>query len=185
MLIKHSAAVHISNNISAVDRKIYNLLVKKAYGELLTKEDHVIYIDEIISRLHDSCYKNYKFVQDSILKLVDSSVKFNVLGRDRKNKWVGAISLLSAAHFIDGCVHYSFPKELSCLLAKPNVYTTLDLQYQKVLKGKYSIALWEFLNEQLDIKKALKVKTNFFDLEVILDLLGVQDTASYQVLSHI
>ena len=38
--IKHSAAIHIENNITFVQRRAFNALLSHAYNELETEEEH-------------------------------------------------------------------------------------------------------------------------------------------------
>lgn len=173
---KHTAAVHISNDLTLVDRRIYNLLIKTAFPKLLDSETHSISIEELLKELgHNKDYNNYRFIKESVKKLVDSSIQFNILGKDKKKKWESAISLLSSAHFTGGVVLYSFPKELSLSFSKPNIYASLNLDYQKKLSSKFTIALWEYCTEQLDSSGSNQVKTSMISLDKLRVLLGATE----------
>jgi plasmid replication initiation protein len=174
-LLKHTAAVHINNDLTSVDRKLYNVLIKKAFNNLLKQDMHSLSIESLLKDLGHENYKNHSFIKDSIQKLVNSSIKFNILGKDKRKKWESAISLLSSAHFSSGIVYYTFPKELSLNFARPSIYANLNLEYQNKLSSKYSVSLWEFCTEQLDSNNSSKLQTNIIPLEKIRELLGAQD----------
>jgi plasmid replication initiation protein len=174
-LFKHTAAIHIQNAMTLVDRQVHNILIKNAFSNMLKQDMHTISIDNLLTELGHSGYKNYTFIKTSIKKLVSNSINFNLLGKDKKKKWESAITLLSSAHFTQGQVYYSFPKELAAALGNPNIYASLNLNYQKNLSSKYAIALWEYCTEQLDSTNQSKIQTEILNLEKLKQLLGATD----------
>lgn len=176
ILYKHTGAVHIANRLSFVERKIYNILMERAYKGLLTEGMHQISIGNLIERLGhiEQSYKNHDFIKTCLFNLVNNSIAFNILGKDKKNKktWDSIASLLSEVHFKDGMITYSFPQALSMLLAKPSIYSPLNLNYQTKFSSKYALALWEFCSEQLSSKRRENVTTDVILLEVLNELLG-------------
>jgi hypothetical protein len=152
---KHTAMVHISNtNLSLVDRKIYNLLLMNASQSGKNTEHYHIELNKLIKGIgHDNLYKNYKFIQESVRKLAGTTVQYNILKKDRKNDWTIIMALFSYAEFKGGILKYSFPEMVRTAISHPNLYTTLNLGYQKALSSKYSMALWEFCNEHIDTGK--------------------------------
>lgn len=175
-LIKHSAAIHISNTINLTERKIYNLLIKNAYSNIRNNKNiHYINISTLLKELGYENSRNYEFIEEAAKKLVNTSITFNILGKDKKRKWQGTFALLADAVPDEGVIKYSFPATIVSAYANPNIYATLDLSFQKVLSSKYSLAMWEFCTEQIDSKKTDYVKTEVFSLFELRGLLGAQE----------
>lgn len=175
MLIKHSGAVHISNEITLVERKIYNVLLKNAYHSLLSKKEQSIRLLDIAQQIGwEEGSSVSQYFRDSIIKLVETSIQWNVLSKDKKNEW-GISTLLASAVIKDGVVYYTYSERLKKLFFTPNIYTTLDLELQKLLKSKHSLALWEFCCEQLDTKRSAYVETDFFDINMLKKIFGINE----------
>ncbi len=186
-LVKHSAAVHISNQITGLERKVYNVLLKNASGKLDEKEEHHISLIELVKEIGWS-KNNFvpQHIRNSIIRLVETSIQWNILGRDKKRKWAVS-TLLASAKISNGVLYYSYSNELKYLLSKPNVYTTLNLDYQRLLKSKYSLALWEFCCEQLDTSKARKDGLEDIDIITLRSILGAESEtySSYKVFNQL
>lgn len=173
-LIKHSAAVHINNKISGVERKVYNILLKNAYADLKNKDEHTMKLNNLASEIGwnpDNFVPQH--LKNSIVKLVETSIQWNILKKDKKGEW-GVSALLASAEIKNGMVKYTYSNALKNLLSKPNVYTTLDLNYQKKLSTKFSLALWEFCCEQLDTNKTNMLQTKFIEISKLRELLGAE-----------
>jgi plasmid replication initiation protein len=173
ILRKHTAVIHISNDLNAVERKIYNVLLSNVKN-CMNNDMFAISIDSILSALGYDLYKNYTYIKSCIMRLVDTSIRLNILGKDKKKKWESAISLLSSVHFSDGIVYYSLPQELSNMIIKPSIYAALNLNYQQKLSSKYSLAFWEFCTEQLDTGQYNKSST-ILSLDQLRELLGANE----------
>src|SRR3989338_7920595 len=70
---KHVAAVHCSNNISLLQRKIFNALLFKAYPQLLKEDFHYISLSEL-STLIDYNSKDSAKLKQALIKNVGSVV---------------------------------------------------------------------------------------------------------------
>lgn len=176
-LVKHSAAVHISNRITGIERKVYNVLLKNASGKLHEKEEYYIPLLELVKEVGWGEEQSVpQHIRSSIIKLVETSIQWNMLGRDKKRKWAVS-TLLASAKISNGILHYSYSNDLRYLLSKPNVYTTLNLDYQKLLKSKYSLALWEFCCEQLDTSNARKKRLEYIDIKTLRSILGAEGSS--------
>lgn len=174
-LAKHTAAIHISNDITAVDRKVYNLLLKNASLGARKGGAYEINIRDIAKDLGYSHSKNYLFIEEIVQKLVDKSITFNLLKKDNKKKWGGSISMLAEAIPDAGVIRYSFPPMLESSFSNPNIYANLNLDYQRNLSSKYSLALWEYCTEQLDRNKKSTLVTDKMSLSVLKTLLGAEE----------
>jgi len=75
-LIKHTAAIHIKSDLSLIDRKVMNILLKNAYETLDTSRYHSIRLNEI-RNLIGWTGKNYSSLKKSLSKLVSTKIEWN------------------------------------------------------------------------------------------------------------
>lgn len=150
-LIKHSAAIHISNSLTLIQRKLFNLLLQNAYPDLLTQETHQIPIPEIKARMrYDS--KNDDPLKDALRVLNQTQLEWNLLQKDREERW-GIGSCLADAEIANGVCEYSYSPKMRKLLGSPTVYARLNLEVQNTFRSKHALALWEFLEDALGARR--------------------------------
>ena len=174
-LIKHTAAIHIKTNLSLVDRKALNILLKNAYDELGKEKYHTIRLSEVKTLIGWNS-KNYEDLKKSLRKLVNSKIEWNILGQDRKNKWFIS-SLLASASIAGGKCTYSFSSHLQDLLKNPNIYGKINLLSQNQFRSKYSLILWEYLSSHLSASKKSSAGTSWIKIKDYRDLMGINDKA--------
>ncbi|RYE15547.1 MAG: RepB family plasmid replication initiator protein [Rickettsiales bacterium] len=178
-LIKHTAAIHVTNTISIIERKISNILLKNSFQNLSIKEKHSITIRDIISLLGWSSDNNQELIKASLRKLNSTQIEWNILGKDKKNEW-GVATIISSAKISKGICEYSYSPILRELLAIPNIYAKLNMAIQAKFSSKYSLALWEFLIEMLCRAKKNSITTQFIELESIKKILGANGIKIYE-----
>ncbi|MDF3048207.1 MAG: replication protein RepB [Candidatus Midichloriaceae bacterium] len=171
-LIKHTAAIHVDNDMTVVERKLINVLLKQSRASMLTHNIHTISMKQLMGYLGSDQYSNYSYIKDSLHNLVKRTMRFNILKKDRKLNWEASISFLSEVHFQGGMIFYAFSPTLVDILAKPNLYANLNLSYLKCLSSKHSLALWEFCCEHLDTLKLDHSVTPPISVQALRDLLG-------------
>lgn len=171
VLVKHSAAVQISNRIGLTDRKIWNVLLQSAYDELPNEESHIISVEEMTRRtnLHT---KNYEYLKERLRTLVNTSVEWNILGKDREEEWVIS-SLLADASLKKGAVEYSFGPRLRKRLHNPRMFARIKISIQSELEHKYALPLYEVIVDY-DWRGA-GIRIPKMPLDTVRELLGVQD----------
>jgi hypothetical protein len=99
-VIKHSAAIHIQNNITLLQRRAWNVLLANAYDELPVQEHHRIRIHDLMRTLEfDS--KNEEYLKEALEALVSCKVKWNILDKDGEHEW-GVTTLLAEAKIKSG-----------------------------------------------------------------------------------
>ena len=177
VLIKHSAAVHIDNQMSLVERKILNFLLKVSRPNIgtkvLKKEYHSVKIQEILNFLgHEVSNKNYHHIKESMHQLAARSIRFNIINKDKKWKTESTISFLSEVHFVEGVAFYAFSPTLAKALDRPQLYAKLNLDYQNNLSSKSALALWEFCCELLDSSKIDYLLSPSIQVDQLRALLG-------------
>lgn len=172
-LIKHSASIHISNYLSHTERKISNILLLNAFNELNKKEIHKISLSSIIGFLGLESTKNLDFIKESFKRLNSTQIEWNVLNKDKKNKW-GVTTIISSADIENGICSYSFSPTMRKLLATPNIYARLNLLVQSKFTSKHSLALWEFLLDDLCTKKINSTRTERIHTNALQKIFGVE-----------
>jgi plasmid replication initiation protein len=175
ILKKHTGAIHINNKLSALERKISNVLLKHAYKNLMTQDQHALHLLELVQDIGwNSASQVTTHLFTAIERLNETQLKWNILGKDKKRRW-GVSTLLASAEIKEGVVYYSYSSKFKEWLSNPSLYASLNLDFQKKLTGKYSLALWEFASEQLDSVQEHEIQTPFFNLSDLRELLGAEE----------
>ena len=165
-IYKNSSIIAISNNITLLQRKLFNFLVGHAFVYLQEQEIHNISISSLKNRLWFNS-SNDKYLKESLRKLITTAVEFNLLWKD-KEEWE-ASSLISSVRFRSWVCHYSFSPILREKLHKPNIYSKLNLNLIKLFSSKYSLCLYELAIDYMKIKC-----TPFIPLDIFKKLMGVE-----------
>lgn len=171
MLIKHSGAINISNNLNAMQRKGWNALLYRAFPNLTSVREHECPLSEIRT---DCGYKNrnlndFKQLIRGLQGVVVDGDLFNKADED----WRSTQLLGDVAFTRDGMIRWSYSESLCRLLANPKVYARLNMTIQRGLNGKYALPLWECFVDQLGSRRtAATVK---FTLTLAREILPVDD----------
>lgn len=158
--IKASGVIHISSTrtLTLLERKISNVFLKNAYDNLLTEDEHYIEIEDLLKLLGRSNRSNLSDIKEAIKNMVNTTLAFNCLNKDKTVQWQFSSLLTEAA--IDGTrLAYSYPKRLRRSLYSPSIYARLDLVTSKKFKSRNSLALWEYLMEIICSSTGTSVET--------------------------
>jgi hypothetical protein len=175
---KHIAAIHISNRLSFLERKVSNVLLRNAWNDLLDQEAHTIRIADLSDAVgFDS--KDTILLKAALTELVNTTMEWNIVGQDKKNQW--RVSGILGSVFIDektGMCEYTYPKHLRELFRNPNIFARLNLVVQRQFNSKYSLALWEYATGQVALSGDINdtVLTPWLELDVLHKLLGSDDS---------
>lgn len=181
-VIKHVGAIHISNTLSLLGRKVSNVLLLNAWNNLIDQEVHTISIRDLADAVGlDS--NDLNVIKNALGTLVDTSLVWNVIGKDKKNVWSKS-SILGSVQIVEGTgiCSYTYPLHLRELLRNPNIFARINLLIQRQLDSKYSLALWEFASGELAVSKCgagEQCTTDWIDLGKVHEILGSTDE-SYQ-----
>ncbi len=172
-VIKHSAAIQISNKITLLQRRCWNLLLANAYDDLPTKEFYEIDILDLSNALgFDS--KNTKYLKDSLEAITSYTVRWNILDKDGKEEW-GVASILGEAKIKDGVVTYAYTPTIRKRLYNPSMYAKINLSMQNKFDSKHSLALYELAVDYFIVKKR-SGETPFISIEKFRELLGLKES---------
>lgn len=172
-VIKHSAAIQITNNITLLQRRVWNVLLHHAYNELPTHEKHHITVKNLLEILRFPSRNDY--FKESIKALVGCTVEWNFLDKDGEEEW-GASALLASVRIKGGICEYTFSPHLRERLHNPRMYARLDLSLQNQFDSKHALALWELCVDYLGAGRE-HGETPFIPLEQFRKLMGIADGA--------
>lgn len=170
-VIKASPAIQIQGRITHLQRRAWNVLLANAYNELPDKEIHTVSVAELATKLgFDS--NNHDHLKVTLKSLVDCTVEWNILGKNKKEIW-GAASLLAEVNIEDGLCFYQFSHTLRQKLHSPLMYTKLNLRLQNRFKSQYALILWEVCFDYFDVHWG-RGETPFIPLEKFRELMGLE-----------
>ena len=115
---------------------------------------------------------NRNYLKDVLRSLVDCTVEWNILGKDKEEEWVVA-SLLASARIKDGVCTYGFAPHLRLKLHNPRIYAKLNLRLQNRFKNQYALVLWEVCFDYFDTDRD-QGETPFIPLATFKDMIGLE-----------
>ena len=182
-VIKASPAIQIQSKVTHLQRRAWNVLLANAYNELPNKEIHRVSVIELATKLGFDSH-NQDYLKDTLEALVDCTVKWNLLGKDKKQEW-GVASLLAEVRIRDGICFYQFSHTLRIKLYNPRIYTKLNLRLQNQFRSQYALVLWELCFDYFDTDRG-QGETPFISLETFKELMGLEETdyPVFKVLNH-
>ncbi|MBT1536518.1 RepB family plasmid replication initiator protein [Ralstonia solanacearum] len=175
-LKKHVATVHVSGELSLLERKIVNVLLLNAYDDLLTRKTHKIPVG-ILSTMLGFDSKNTEALKKALLKVMSTPVSFDLLHDGGDSEW-NASPLIGYAGIRSGVCSYEYSDWLAKKLANPEIYTLININVQKQFGGGYSLALYE---NCLRFKRT--GSTGWISVEIWRRLLGAE-ASTYDEFKH-
>jgi hypothetical protein len=173
-VFKHSAAIHIENNITLLQRRAWNALLFHAYNELDSEEEHRITMQRLADLVgYDS--HDMEYLKEASKAMMRCIVEWDVLDKDGNPQW-GATALLAQAAIERGMFTYAYSPELRRRLHNPAMYARLDLNLQRRFHSKYGLALWELCADYLGSGREYG-ETPHIPLEAFRKLMGITDSA--------
>lgn len=175
-LIKHSAAIHMTNVLSALERRVYNALLYVARPTMGRGVDHTIDTRGLLS-LTGCTPNNRDHLIDTAIGLVGRTVTYNLFGKDAQDgdAWRMTSVLLAEGGFNSdrSQLRYSFPNSIVELLKSPSLYARVNLSVQRKMRRSGSMALYEFY---LDMLGGRRSEVEFsIDVADLRRLLGATD----------
>ncbi|NWF66094.1 MAG: replication initiation protein [Campylobacterales bacterium] len=166
---KHSSSIAISNNLTTIQKKVFNVLIYNARQTKPNSEGiYSISINQLKEHLGIPRYdKNNTHLKNRIEEIMKIVVKFDLLKKDVSVNWTAA-PLLAGAQIRNGVLRYSFSQFLEEKLLDPEIFTILDLLIIQGLNSKYSIALYENVKD-FSTSEFPKIPINLFR-----ELMGVE-----------
>jgi hypothetical protein len=163
-------AVHITNSINLVQRKLINGLLLNAYYELpnLSISTHRIPVTQLVNLIgYDS--KNIPYLRDLLKALTSTVIEWDIMNEAGKREW-GVSALLASADIIDGVCTYAYSPHLRAKLFNPQFYVLLDIDIVRRFQSGYALALYENCARYRRLGQ-----TPSFPIDVVRSLLGARD----------
>lgn len=177
LLLKHTATVHSSSRLTMIQKKIFNLFIYKAFPTIHDDKYHTFTVGDLLQSLNWSVDSHINDrLKEALAGLTRENVKWNVLEKDKKNKWVSS-SCLADVSIKNGVIEYSFGKFLREVLHNPNIYAKIDLDVQSNLESKDSLIIWEVAMEELSSKKTMATITHWIDWEKMCSITSGEGTS--------
>ena len=170
-VIKASPAIQIQSKITHLQRRAWNVLLANAYDQLPNTDIHRVSVAELAKSLGFNS-KDYGHLKETLKSLVDCTVEWNILGKDKEEEWIVA-SLLASARIKDGICTYGFAPHLRLKLYNPRIYTKLNLRLQNQFTSRYALILWEVCFDYFDIARN-QGETPFIPIETFRELMGLE-----------
>lgn len=171
-VIKHSAAIQITNRINLLQRRAWNVLLAQAFDDLLDKEEHHVWLKDLASALKFES-KNEQYLKDMLKRLTTTGVEWNILAKDGKQEW-GITTLLAQATIKDGMCTYAYSPVLRKKLFNPTMYARISLSMQNKFNSKHALAIYELCVDYFDAKRNAG-ETPWMELDAFRKLCGVND----------
>ena len=127
-VIKASPAIQIQSKITHLQRRAWNVLLANAYNELPNTDIHRVSVVELARKLGYAS-NDSEHLKETLEALGACQVKWNLLNKDKKEKW-GFANLLASAEIENGICTYAFAPHLRHQLYNPRIYTKLNLRLQ-------------------------------------------------------
>ena len=182
-VIKASPAIQIQSKITHLQRRAWNVLLANAYNELPNTDIHHVSVFELARKLGYAS-NDTEHLKETLEALVDCTVEWNILDKDKVEEW-GVASLLAEARIKDGICTYAYSPYLRQKLHNPRIYTKLNLRLQNRFTSRYALILWEVCFDYFDTERN-QGETPFIPLETFKTLMGLEETdyPVYKVLNQ-
>jgi hypothetical protein len=170
MVKKANPAIWVQGKVDVVPRRIYNILLWNA-SQNLQADEFVIQRKDLFTLMGWKTTNKEK-LKSALAQLAETRVQWDI-DSGKKSVW-GTSALLADVEYVQGGkIVYSFSKKLKERLLCPTIYTWLRLEQCKVFKSKYSLALYEILQQRQNEKKKIK-STGWIRIEQFKKLMGVE-----------
>lgn len=169
-LKKHVNAIHCSNNLTLVQRKLFNALLFNAYPDLPHKQTFEIKGKDLYKLIGYNSKDTGK-LKDALLGLITIAIEWNVIdcSTGQEKKWK-ASSILASAELSSGTCSYEYSQVMRDFLYQPEIYGKINIELVSQFKSGYGLALYENC-----IRYKGLAQTPWFPIEVFRKLMGVFD----------
>ncbi|MGV0952099.1 MAG: replication initiation protein [Azonexus sp.] len=147
-LLKPTATIHVGNRLSLIERKIFNAIIWHSQRNRFAKNANSVSIELLMSLIGLERSKNMDVIKDALEKLTTNPIIWNTLKKDRTADW-GICTFLAGAELSGGRLRYVLNPLLVEKVNHPTLFAKIQLLVQTHFSSKYSLALYEFLLDEL------------------------------------
>jgi hypothetical protein len=175
---KHVAAIHVSGKLTLLQRKLSNVLLLNAY-DTLTQAQSFRMDARTLCLLVGYNSNDFETLKSSLRGLAETVAEWDMLDEAGQQEW-GVSSLLSYAKLKGGVCEYAYSPALAEKLADPKVFALINLNIQRRFTSGHALALYENC-----YRFHRTGSTGWWPLETFRRLMGVEDSAYYEVYKHL
>lgn len=175
---KNVAAIHVSGKLTLLQRKLSNVLLLNAYDTLLTQNRHQIDARTLALMIGYNS-NDMDTLRDALRGLAETVAEWDMLDERGRQEW-GVSSLLSYAKLKGGICEYAYSPALAEKLYDPKIYALINLNIQRRFTSGHGLALYE--NCYRFVRTG---STGWWPIETFRRLMGVEDSAYYEVFKHL
>ncbi|UWR01254.1 replication initiation protein (plasmid) [Rhodobacteraceae bacterium S2214] len=175
---KNVAAIHVSGKLTLLQRKLSNVLLLNAYDTLVHQATHKIDAQTLCAMIGYNS-NDMESLKASLRGLVETLAEWDMLDENGEQEW-GVSSLLAYAKLKGGVCEYSYSSALAEKLHDPKVFALINLNIQKRFTSGHALALYENCYRFVRTRS-----TGWWELETFRRLMGVNDSAYYEVFKHL
>jgi hypothetical protein len=147
-ILKPTATIHVGNRLSLIERKVFNALIWHTQRNRNTKISNTLSVDLLMSLIGLERSKNMDVIKEALERLTINPIVWNTLKRDRTTDW-GVCTFLAGAELSGGRLRYVLNPLLVEKVEHPTLFAKIQLLVQTQFSSKYSLALYEFLIDDL------------------------------------
>jgi hypothetical protein len=147
-ILKPTATIHVGNRLSLIERKVFNALIWHAQRNRVPKTANVLSVDLLMSLIGLERSKNMDVIKEALERLTTNPIVWNTLKKDRTADW-GVCTFLAGAELSGGSLRYVLNPLLAEKVEHPTLFAKIQLLVQTQFSSKYSLALYEFLIDEL------------------------------------
>lgn len=173
IVTKNVSAIHISANLTVVQRKLVNALLYHAYDELIVEDTHEISVPLLMEMIGFES-RNQDHLKKAIRGLTEKSVEWDIMEDDGTAVWEVS-TLLSYVRIRKGLCTYRYDKSLAEKLRNPDVFAKINLSVVRDIRSVHSLVLYENCYRYIGVGQTPK-----WDVDVFRKLMAVDHLSSYQ-----
>jgi len=161
--------VYTATGFSLLTRRIYNLLLANAHTRMSDPHaEHVISLKEL-----RNARKSNERLEPALLQLMTTVVEVKIHGADgeaaiRRVQFLGGNDL--SVDKPNGILRYTFDPRLIDVLQESAIYAQLSKEVLYAFESKYSMALYELIEERVNLKNKVSEDFSLERLRVLLDV---------------
>ncbi|NCC40437.1 MAG: RepB family plasmid replication initiator protein [Gammaproteobacteria bacterium] len=146
-LLKPTATIHVGNRLSLIERKIFNALIWHSQRGRIGRSA-TLSVELLMSLIGLERSKNMEVIKEALERLTTNPIVWNSLKKDRTTDW-GVCTFLAGAELSGGRLRYVLNPMLVEKVEHPTLFAKIQLLVQTQFSSKYSLALYEFLIDDL------------------------------------
>lgn len=165
-ILKPTATIHVGSRLSFIERKIFNAVIWHSQKQRFSKKSDTLSVSLLMSLIGLERSKNMEVIKEALEKLATTPIIWNTLRQDRTADW-GVCTFLAGAELSGGTLRYVLNPLLVEKVNHPTLFAKIQLLVQTQFSSKYSLALYEYLLDELGRAK----KDDTHEIEASLDML--------------